>query len=44
MFYREAGQFKTTYQDDQAVFPVLQDKAAVFLLILVAYAVPFVAD
>ena len=26
MFYREAGQFKTTYQADQAIFPIAQDK------------------
>ena len=44
MFYREAGQFKTTYQGDQAVFPVFQDKIAVILVILAAYAVPLFAD
>jgi len=34
MLYREAGQFKTSYQADQAIFPILQDRwfIAVFLL------------
>ena len=44
MFYREAGQFKTTYQGDQAVFPILQDKIAVLILVAVAYMVPLVAN
>ena len=26
MFYREAGQFKTTYAKDMAAFPITQDK------------------
>ena len=26
MFYREAGQFKTSYGNDQAVFPIIQDR------------------
>lgn len=26
MFYRESGQFKTTYQSDQALFPIAQDR------------------
>ena len=26
MLYREAGQFKTTYVADQAIFPILQDR------------------
>ena len=44
MFYREAGQFKTTYQGDQAVFPILQDKIAVFAVIILAYSVPLFAN
>tara|TARA_B100000965_G_scaffold345403_1_gene316188 strand:+ start:1778 stop:2854 length:1077 start_codon:yes stop_codon:yes gene_type:complete len=44
MFYREAGQFKTTYQGDQAVFPILQDKIAVLIVIALAYMVPLVAN
>ena len=30
MFYREAGQFKTSYQADSAIFPILQDKVFIF--------------
>ncbi len=45
MIYREAGQFKTTYTADQAVFPIMQDRwfiAAVVFLALVV--VPLVAN
>lgn len=40
MFYREAGQFKTTYRADEAIFPIAQDRwfvivALVFALICV---------
>lgn len=45
MFYREAGQFKSTYQSDQAIFPILQDRVFMALVLLVAYVViPLVAD
>ena len=45
MFYREAGQFKTSYGNDQAVFPIIQDRWFIALVLIVAYAVvPFVAD
>ena len=45
MLYREAGQFKTNYAADQAIFPVLQDRIAIALLLLVAYvAIPLVAN
>ena len=45
MFYREAGQFKTSYQADQALFPIRQDQIGIFLILLVAYiAVPLVAS
>ena len=37
MFYREAGQFKTTYQADQAVFPILQDRLAIGAILAVAF-------
>lgn len=33
MIYREAGQFKTSYQDDQAIFPIRQDKIGVFIIV-----------
>ena len=35
MIYREAGQFKTTYASDQAIFPILQDRVFVALVNLV---------
>jgi branched-chain amino acid transport system permease protein len=45
MIYREAGQFKTTYASDQAIFPILQDRIFVGLVALAAFvAVPLVAD
>ena len=37
MFYRENGQFKTTYRADQQIFPIAQDRWAVLLLIAAAY-------
>jgi branched-chain amino acid transport system permease protein len=45
MLYREAGQFKTTYRADQAIFPIAQDRYALIFLLVVAFAVvPAVAD
>ncbi len=42
MFYREAGQFKTSYAADQAVYPIRQDRYFMLGLLLVAYlVVPF---
>ncbi len=40
MIYREAGQFKSTYASDQAIFPILQDRWVVLLLLLAAFVVP----
>ncbi len=41
MFYRENGQFKTTYRADQQIFPITQDRYAVLALIALAFlAVP----
>ena len=34
MFYRENGQFKTSYRADQQVFPIAQDRIAIALLLL----------
>src|SRR3989442_4874202 len=39
MLYREAGQFKSTYAEDQQIFPIRQDRIAVGLLMLVAFIV-----
>ena len=45
MFYRENGQFKTTYSKDQQIFPILQDKVAILAIIAFAFiGVPFLAD
>jgi branched-chain amino acid transport system permease protein len=45
MFYREAGQFKTTYAKDQQVFPIRQDRVAVAVVLAVAFvAVPLLAN
>ncbi len=45
MIYREAGQFKTTYAADQAIFPVVQDRWVVAAAVVAAaVAVPLVAN
>ena len=45
MFYRENGQFKTTYKADQQIFPITQDRSAILLLLAVAFvAVPAMAS
>jgi len=45
MFYRENGQFKTTYRADQQIFPIAQDRLALFILLAIAFvAVPMVAS
>lgn len=42
MFYREAGQFKTTYQADSQIFSIYQDRVVMAVLLLVAFVViPF---
>jgi len=44
MFYRENGQFKTSYAADQAIFPILQDRIAIIAILLVGFVVvPLVA-
>ncbi|WP_180683124.1 branched-chain amino acid ABC transporter permease [Tepidicella baoligensis] len=45
MFYRENGQFKTSYQADQQIFPILQDRLAIMgIVAFAAVAVPLLAD
>ena len=45
MLYREAGQFKTSYAEDQQIFPIRQDRIAVALLLACAFLViPFFAN
>ncbi len=45
MIYREAGQFKASYEADQAIFPIAQDRLAMLALLIIAFlVVPFVAS
>ena len=39
MFYRENGQFKTTYRADQQIFPITQDRVAIGLVLAFAFLV-----
>ena len=44
MLYREAGQFKTSYAADMAIFPIRQDRVALALLLAFAFfGVPLLA-
>jgi branched-chain amino acid transport system permease protein len=40
VIYREAGQFKTSYASDQAIFPIVQDRWVAGLLVVAAALVP----
>ncbi len=45
MIYRETGQFKTNYADDQAIFPIAQDRWLVLAALAVAFfVVPVIAN
>jgi branched-chain amino acid transport system permease protein len=45
MLYRENGQFKTTYQADQQIFPIAQDRYLILALIAAAFVVvPLIAN
>ena len=45
MLHRENGQFKTSYRADSQVFPILQDRIAIGLLLAIAFvAVPLLAS
>lgn len=45
MFYREAGQFKSTYAADMAVFPIRQDRIGIAVILLVAFVgVPLIGN
>ena len=39
MLYRENGQFKSSYQSDQQIFPITQDRIAILLVLVAAYAI-----
>ena len=38
MLYREAGQFKTNYAADMAIFPIRQDRVTLAVLLVLAFA------
>lgn len=45
MFYREAGQFKTSYQADNQIFPIRQDRIAIVIILAAAFfGVPLLAS
>ena len=39
MIYRESGQFKTSYADDQAIFPINQDRWFIYGFLFVAVVI-----
>ena len=39
MFYREAGQYKASYEADQAIFPIVQDRIVMLSLLAIAFIV-----
>jgi branched-chain amino acid transport system permease protein len=45
MFYRENGQFKTTYQSDQQIFAIPQDRWAILAIVASAFiGIPLMVD
>src|SRR6056297_246394 len=45
MFYREAGDFKTSYKDDSQTFPIKFDRMRYYVVLVAAFAVvPFVIN
>lgn len=45
MLYREAGQYKTSYAADVAVFPLIQDRIGLGVILLIAFvAIPLVGN
>lgn len=45
MLYREAGQFKSSYETDSQIFPIRQDRIGIALLVVIAFiGVPLVAS
>ena len=39
MIYRETGQFKSSFQADQALFPIKQDRYVIFAVLIVTFVV-----
>jgi len=45
VIYRETGQFRTSYAEDQAIFRLRQDKIGIAVILAIAWiAIPFFAD
>lgn len=45
MIYKETGQYKSSYKSDHAIFPLIQDKIAFSILMLIAFLIiPLVID
>jgi branched-chain amino acid transport system permease protein len=45
MLYRETGQFKSSYAEDQQIFPIRQDRIGVAIILAIAFVgVPLVAN
>lgn len=45
MFYREAGDFKTSYEEDSQTFPIKFDRYRYYFVLAFAFAVvPFVIN
>jgi branched-chain amino acid transport system permease protein len=44
MLYREAGQYKTTYAADMAVFPLREDRIGLGIVIALAYGLAFIGN
>jgi branched-chain amino acid transport system permease protein len=44
MFYREAGQYRTSYAQDSQLLPLVQDRVGVVILLIAGAMLPFVAN
>jgi branched-chain amino acid transport system permease protein len=44
VLYREAGQYKTSYAADMAVFPLREDRIGIALILVAAYALAFLGN
>lgn len=45
MFYREAGQFKSSYAEDSQIFPIRQDRIGIAIIVALAFlGVPLLAS
>ena len=45
MFYREAGDFSTTYADDQQTFPIKFDRYRYYVVLFIAiFVIPFLIN